>query len=304
MPSQMHIWMKGSDGSRWDLSGPGQGDQGAELRPGPKKLIDAPAKTFWVQGGARMHYQGHQFERRDPVFVVNIFDPTGRGNPDTWRDIDSRFRLALGMYDEEFQIVVEIGSDVRTLNMRLLSEPVAYENGGHEGKDPHLYAESTLLINAAASQPFWSGPDIVQEWELPSGTSGSTSFVYQNRGDVIIWPRYFVTAPGTWTLPDRSWGQEIAHQRPVGADLGRDVPLPALLAGEDADVNSDPDEEYIVTANNSPAWARANGKSLLYPIKARTKPVSLPISVTGATAGAAIQLTLPQRFSRPLGVSL
>lgn len=260
MTDQMHIWLKGVDGSRWDLSGPGAGTQGVEMRPGPKRLIDAPAKTFWIQGAQRQFYQGKQFERRDPTFAVNILADTAA----EWRDIDSRFRMALGMYDGEFQVVVEVGSDVRRLDMRLLSDPVPWENGQWEGKDPHLYGASTLLINAAAAQSFWYAEDLTFQWELASGTSGGTTFDVQNHGDVIVWPRWFVTAPGAWVLPDYSWGQELAYQRPPLADVIRKVPIPVLVAGEDCDVWVDPDEETYVAANGAPVWARAQGNGPLY----------------------------------------
>ncbi|WP_218721383.1 hypothetical protein [Nocardia sp. MH4] len=272
-----------------------------ELRPGPKRLIDAPAKTFWVQGAARMHYQGRQFERRDPTFAVNIVGE----NPSHWRDIDSRFRMALGMYDNEFAMYNQTGADVRRLDLRLLSDPVPWENGPWEsGRDPHLYSASTLLINAAASQQFWYGPDIELEWELESGTSGGVNFDVENLGDVVVWPRWFVTAPGAWILPDYSWGQELAYQRPLLADVIRKVPVPVLLPGEDCDVWVDPDEEPYVAANGAPVWARAGGNGMLYPIAPHTKSTSVPVTVTGANPGAAVTLTIPRRYSRPLGVTL
>ncbi|MFD4457703.1 hypothetical protein [Nocardia sp. NPDC058480] len=304
MSDQMIIWLKGVDGSRWDLSGPDAGLQGIELRPGPKRIIEAPAKTFWLQGADRQFYQGKQFERRDPVFAVNIFPPANSSDPLVWRDVDSRFRMALGMYDEEFRLTVETGGDVRYLDMRLLSDPVPYENGQWEGKDPHLYAASTLTINAAASQPFWYASDLEFSWSLPSGTSGSTTFPFENRGDVIVWPEYFVTAPGKWTLPDRSRGLEAAYQRPAGSDLNRNETLPLLFSGEDCHVNSDPDEEFLVAANNAPVWARTNGRGLLYPIAPKTLPENLPVSVTDANPGAAVTLTIPRRYSRPFGVKI
>ncbi|WP_147404003.1 hypothetical protein [Nocardia panacis] len=293
----MSIWLTGADGSIWDLDG----DQGVELRPGPKRIIDAPAKTFWIAGAANMHYQGRQFERRDPTFAVNIFATDG--NPDTWRDIDSQFRRALGMYDQQFTLHIETDDGVRHLDLRLLSEPTAYENGSWEGKNPHLYATSTLLINAAAEQPFWYADDFTFTWTTATG-SGSTTFRAQNLGDIEVWPKYFVNAPGTWTLPDYSWGQEGAYQRPANIDTARTVTLPALVAGEDCAIDSDPDQEALVAANGSPIWARWNGNSLLYPIAAGTKPTAVPISVTGANANAAVTVRIPRRYSRPFGVSL
>lgn len=300
MMDTMVIWMTGVDGSRWDLSGPDAGIQGVELRPGPKRFIDAPVKTFWLQGAINQVYQGLQYQRRDPLFSVTVF----ADNPLAWRDIDSRFRLALGDPNSQFTLHVEVGASMRSLDLRLLQEPTAYEQGAWEGKDPALYAVSTLQIQAAAEQPFWYGPDLVTSWSLPSGTSGSTTLSMQNFGDVIVWPSWFVNAPASWMLPDFSWGQEAEYQRPAGADATRTVALPALLTGEDSDVQSDPDQEWIIAANGAPVWQRGAGAGMLYPIAPRTPATQVPVSVTGANAGASVTLTIPQRFSRPFGVSL
>lgn len=300
MSDHMVITMTGADGSSWNLTDPEPGPAGVELRPGPKKLIDAPARTFWIQGASRMHYQGKQFERRDPIFGVNVY----ADHPDVWRDIDSQFRMALGMYDQQFTITVETPDGVRHLDLRLLSEPTAYESGEWEGKAPDLHCVSTLLISAAAEMPFWYAEDYTESWSLPSGTSGSHNFSHSNPGDIEVWPRYFCTAPGTWTLPDRSWGQEAAYQRPLSADATRTVALPALVIGEDLDVNADPDEEALVAANGALVWARWSGNGLLYPIKPQTPPTSVAVSVSGASTGAAVTMTLPRRFSRPFGVTL
>ncbi len=300
MSDDLVLWMTGVDGSRFDLSGPAAGIQGVELAPGPKRIIDAPAKTFWLQGAENMFYQGKQFLRRDPTFILNIL----ADDPYTWRDTDSRIRMALGMYDRQFTLHAEIGGTVRHLDMRLLNEPTAYEQGEWEGKFPGIYSASTLLVNAAAEQPFWYADDLEFSWSLASGTSGSTTFPAQNLGDVIVWPSWFVTAPGIWTIADYSWGQEAEYQRAAGADAARTLPLPTLVSGEDCDVTSDPDSEWIIAANGAPVAQRASGTGLMYPIAPLTQPTSIPVGVTGANPGAAVTLTIPRRFSRPFGVSL
>lgn len=296
----MRITLTGCDGSTWVLAGPGVEPDGlgVTMRPGPKRLIDAPAKTLWIQGAVNQTYQGVQFQRRDPTFMVTIV----RDTPREWRDLDSAFRTALGMYDQQFTITVDTSDSSRSLDLRLLQEPTAWE-ADWEGRDPHTIRASTLQIAAAAEQPFWYADDYVLPWSTTTGT-GSTSLVYQNLGDVIVWPRYFVNAPGIWVLPDFSWGQEGEYQRPPGVDVANTVPLPTLLSGEDCDVNSDPDEEFIVAVNRAPVWARTEGRALVYPIAPKTPPTSVPISVSGANPNAGVTVTIPQRFSRPIGVSL
>lgn len=297
----MEVTLTGVDGSQWYLEGPNIQDSPVELRPGFKKMIDAPAKTLWVQGANRMHYQGRQFERRDPIFGVNIFGD----DPDHWREVDSKFRLALGLYDEEFRVTVTTSDGTRHLDMRLLSDPIPYESGEWEkGKDPHLYSASTLLINGASAQPFWYADDWTKEFEVTSST-WSRTFDIENRGDIESWPKYFLAAPGTWTVDDKSFGQEWKRQRKAGVDVNRTAPpFPALLVGEDLDVDADPDEELMVADNEAPVWARYNGNGLLYPIPGGTLATPWTISGTGLTVGSGAHMTLPRRFSRPLGVTV
>lgn len=298
MTQYLSFSLDGVDGSHWDLAGPGAGAQGVTFRPGPSKLIDAPAKTFWIQSATGMHYQGRQFQRRDPVFSVQIH----HRDPDVWRDIDSRFRMALGMYDDEFTLNCETPDGIRHLKMRLLSEPTAYGTADYEGRDPHIWADSTLAISAAASQPFWFADDLTFSWALPSGTSGSTTFPMQNLGDVDVWVKWFINAPSLVTLPDYSWGS-ILYNR-ASQDATRTVALPTLVAGEDLSVDSDPDQETLIAANGSPVWNRWAANGILYPIAPKTLPTNVPVTMTGANPGAAVKLTMPRRYSRPFGVSL
>src|SRR5690606_11787234 len=161
MSDYMEVVLTGCNGREFYLEGPEIGRSNYELRPGPQMLIDAPAKTFWLQGAQRMHYQGRQFERRDPTFAINIFGD----DPNHWRDLDSQLRLALGMFDDQFRMTIRTPDSERHLDLRLLNQPQAWQSGEWEkGKDPHLYRASTLLVNAAAEQPFWYADDWTKEW--------------------------------------------------------------------------------------------------------------------------------------------
>ncbi|MFE2998661.1 hypothetical protein ACFXG4_27120 [Nocardia sp. NPDC059246] len=295
------LWIEGADGSIWNLAGPGAGTEGAMMMPGPSKLIDAPAKTFWVQGATQMHYQGRQFERRDPTFSIGIHDPDRY----VWSDVDSRFRMALGMYDEQFTIGVESEYGIRRLDMRLLQEPTAYANNPAE--KAWEFGETTLNISAACSNPFWYGAPIPLSWTSTTG-AGSGTLNAKNLGDVPVWPKYFVNAPGTWTLPDFSWGQDLYFMygpplisRAV-ADAARTQFLPALNAGEDTSVDTDPNVETLIAANGALVQARWEGNGLLYPIAPHTPATAVPVSLAGGNPGAAVTMTIPQWFSRPWGV--
>lgn len=303
----LKLWLVGQDGSRWNLT---DETEGVMLRPGPSMLIDAPAKTYWIDSSTGSHYQGMSFGRRDPVFSVQIKDPSPNPNPYVWADIDSRFRRALGMVgDDEFQLEAHTAYGVRSITMRLLTEPTAYATADYEKKSPWLTTDSTLAISAACEDPFWQADPLELTWELASGTSGSGTIPIENRGDVPVFWKAFATAPALWTVADFSWGQKIyAKATPPYTrafdDADRTVALPALLTGEDTDINTDPDEQTLVAHNGAPVQARWNSNGLLYPLRAYLEPTPVPISVTGANPGAAITFTIPRAFSRPWGATL
>lgn len=303
MSQYLKLFLNGCEGSRWNLT---DETEGVLLRPGPQKFIDAPAKTFWIETSTGSSYQGMRFERRDPVFSVQIY---GR-DPLEWADRDSKFRMALGMVGEdEFELEAHTHYGIRKLTMRLLTEPIAYASADYEKKEPFLTCDSTLGISAACENPFWEAEPLEYEWELPSGTSGSTTFQIENRGDVEVWWRAFVNAPGKWTFSDKSWGQKIyakttpPYHRALD-DAGRDQWIPTLLAGEDCSIDTDPDKPTLVAANGAPVQARWQSNGFLYPIRPRLLPEdgAFTVQVEGANPGAGVKLWVPRRYTRPFGV--
>jgi hypothetical protein len=305
MSKYLTLYLNGCDGSRWDLTNE---TEGVLLRPGPQKFIDAPAKTFWLETSTGSSYQGMRFERRDPVFSVQIYHP----NPLVWADIDSRFRMALGMVGEdEFELEAHTSYGVRRLKMRLLTEPIAYASADYEKKDPYITHDSTLGISAACENPFWEADPLEYEWTLESGTSGEVTWQIENRGDVECWWKAFVTAPGDWTVSDKSRGLKIyAKNTPpynrAADDAEREQWIPPLLPGEDLSIDSDPDERTLVAANGAPVQNRWNSNGILYPIRARLRPedpdAGFTVRVENANPGAAVKLWVPRRFTRPFGV--
>ena len=299
----LKFYLIGQDGSRWNLT---DETEGVLLRPGPTMLFDAPARTFWLDTSTGSHYQGMQFTRRDPVFSVQIHDPDG--DPYMWADTDSRFRMALGMVGEDtFTLEAHTSYGIRRIRMRLLAEPKAYESAPYEGKDPWMTHDSTLAIMAACEKPFWEADPVELSWELESGTAGSGTVPFENRGDVPVFWKATATAPAHWRLPDKSWGQKIyakstyPFNRAVD-DANRMVWLPELLAGEDTDIDTDPDEPTLIAHNGAPVQARWASNGFYYPIKPFTKPVPVPVQVEDAFPGAAIQFWIPRHYSRPWGV--
>lgn len=298
MTDFLSLALDGVDGSHWDLAGPAAGRQNVTMRTKAQQLIDSPAKTFWIKSATGTSYQGFAYQRRDPLFSVQIH---GDGDIDVWQDVDSQFRMALGDPDDTFTLTATTSDGARTLTLRLLEQPKSYETADYEDRDPHIWGDCTVAISAACEQPHWVGTPFPSTWFLPSGTSGSGTLTPYNPGDVPIWATFTCTAPALWTLDDRSWGSQL-YGRAV-EDAARTVPLPVLLTGEDLDIDANPDVKTLVAANGAPVAYRWNGGGILYPIAKHTPKTPVVVTVSGAPTGAAISMTCTPFFSRPWGVS-
>lgn len=288
MTQYVQIVLTGRDGSTWNLAGPNAGKQGVTLSPVIQGFIDAPVKTLWIPGPFGEEYAGKRPQRRDMVFTVRSYD----GDPLTWQQIDSRWRWAWD-YDTESQLAVTTAQGTRTLGVRLLEAPKAYD-----AKDPHITQDNPVVMTVAASFPYWVGAPLTFEWTT-SASSDSSTWFFSNLGDIDVYPSYVATSPGVWTLPDFSWGSQL-YARAV-QDSERTVALPALMPGENVLVDSDPRVQTLTSVINTPVMQRWRGQDLLYPIAAGASG-TVPVSVSGAVGGAAIRATIPQWFSRPWSV--
>ncbi|WZB38305.1 minor tail protein [Mycobacterium phage Bazzle] len=293
MSDYVKITLTGRDGSTWCLSGAGAGREGVTLSPNVQNLIDAPVKTLWTPGPFGEQYAGKRVRRREVIFSVQVghegFDP------DTWATVDSRWRWAWD-YDEECTLTVETSDGIRNLKLRLLEEPKAYGS-----KDPFLTGDCEVMMTTVAEFPYWVSEPDVFIWKTPNLADRTTVFV-ANNGDVPVWLRWTFTAPGTWTIPDFSWDNDMFARGEM--DRGRTLVLPELKQGEHITVDSDPRVQTIVSANDSPVQHRWKGNDLLYPLmpgKSGEIPVGFKVNSTapGSENGGAFKLTIPKWYSRP-----
>ena len=287
MTDFLKIELTGRDGSEWTLSGPGAGLQGVVLAPNIQQLIDAPVKTLWVPGPFGEEYAGMRVQRREMVFTVHVgVDGT---DPDTWSSIDSAWRWAWD-YNEEATLWVTTADGRRFINVRLFEEPKSYGE-----KDPHIPADNPVVMTVTAEFPYWQEePTVLIQETLETDTV--MRFPVRNDGDVPVWMRWTLTAPGTWTLPDFSWGNDM-YSRGL-EDLGRTIPLPELEFNEHVSVNSDPRVQTIIALNDAPVQHRWKGNDLLYPLMPG-KGGDIPVRLADAAYGGAVKLTIPRWFSRP-----
>lgn len=282
----------GVHGEHFVISGPGKGDQGVELMPKLKGAIDAPVKSLWVPGAFGQSFVDFRWERRDIVFTVNVF--ALNGDPGQWMAIDSKWRFAFD-YVQETTIRFTTAQGYRDLKVRLLEEPKAYETGPWEGKDPMIYACSTVQMTVAAELPFFVGPSDFYE---ASGDTAKARWTWKLNVDcdVPVWPKWTLTDQATWRLPDFSWGNQ-EYARGV-TDAGRTVELPFLPKGAGCVANSDPRVQTLLANNRIHLQGLWKGQDLLYPIAGGTYS-KIPVQVTGATSGYACRLEVPKWYTRP-----
>jgi len=298
--TDLSVEWHGWDGSVWHISGDECEKEGVLLLPKPTHLIDAPAETYWVKSGTRQVYQNFSYTRRDPVIGFRIWSPDDQFS---WRDIDSNFRLSWD-YDKEGQLVFRTSEGSRSLGLRLLQEPVAYEDEATNGKDPHLLGDSTLVVTAAGENPLYVGDSVVQDYTIPADGSGSTTFIVENDGDTDMWLWWTATctnANTTYTFPDYSWGSDEYAR--AATDASRTFTTPKMMAGEHFNLTSDPHEEMLLSSIDTNPWNRCKGNGLLYPVPRHTRQTPVPVSWTGAKAGDQVRLRYTKSYSRPFGVS-
>lgn len=284
-------------GRSWNLT---DGTEGVEIQKGTSQLLtDADADTYWIKSIYGQSYQGFGWKQRRPTFGVNVHHP----DPDRWMQIESDFNDDLGMFAEIFTVTAEAGGSTRTLDMRLYQAPDSYSKGAWEGKSPFLYDTSTLAIMAGCERPFWVGESLVYSVTFPTG-NGTLPIWVANFGNVPIWLDWKLPAPGTWTVPDYSWGQELQFGRATGQDTTRTITLNPLLSGEDLDLNTDKFEKLMVSASALPTEQRNFGAQFMYPVAPRTPPTQVPLELVGGAANTTAYVVCPAWFSRPWGASL
>ncbi|GAA4399646.1 hypothetical protein [Tsukamurella soli] len=296
MSDYVSILLEGCDGSSWDLI---SGEQGALLGVKPTGFYDMPMKTYWVPYAFGQQYQSKQAQRRDMVFTVQI--GTDTNDPDEWHQIESRWRMAWD-YLNESTLVVTTSDGKRTLGVRLLEEPKAAQTAQWEGYDPHCYAQSTYVMTVAAEIPYYIGDLTTTDMTFPAGAGSTQVIDVYNPTDSEMWLEWVLSAPGTWTLPDFSWGQNIYGR--AAQDAERTWTLPDLQAGENVSVTSRPDVEPIVSQSGSLVQARTNGQCLMYPVAPHTGgavPVSWQPDSGDTTSVGYAQLIQQQWHSRPWG---
>lgn len=290
--SRAKIEVFGVHGEYFCISGEGAGNEGVILQPKLKGAIDAPVKSLWLPGSYGQTFVDFRWQRREVIFTVTIV--ADDGDPETWHSIDSKWRFAHD-YVKESTIRFTTSDGYRDLKVQMIEEPKSYESGSWEGKDPHLYATSTVVMTMASELPFFVGPSDFYSWS-GEGEKGKTTFKLNVDCDVPVWPRWTLSDQARWRLPDFSWGNE-EYGRGL-TDTGRTVELPFLPKGAGCVADSDPRVQTLLAKNRINLQGLWKGKDLLYPIAGGTYS-SIPVSVEDAVEGYAVRLEVPKWYTRP-----
>lgn len=264
---QARLTIEGVDGVRWVIHGPGSHTSPVRLRQGSVgELFDAPFSTVYrgVSGMPGKRFRGMQYAERNVVLKLNIAGVDGQD----WARVDSRFRRSLSA-TVPFRLICDTElSGRRWLYVRLAEHPEV-ENT----LDPHEQSNIRMQIVLVAENPFWQTHPLKDEYVFTGSNWATGSVTIHNPGDVPAWPKWVLTAPAKFGLPD------IDLSTPVDKRLDRFVYLPFQPTGREVLVDTDPFEEMITTNDGTLLWAKMNGQFFQNQLPAHLPPTQLPVYV-------------------------
>lgn len=262
-------------------------------------LYHAPVETSWTsarrQRGAS--FDGLSHPGRDMQIGFHV---TGENGGDVWSEQDARLR-ALFTYrldqwwpgDELAQIEAELDGDVRRLHVQMREEPELKPD-----LDPSLLQWGNTFYKLKAAQPFWESRTVTTTW-VASSASDSGTIRVSNPTDVEMFQVWELDV-GTWTVPDVAWESGAPRRRAPSDSRAIELqPVTAAMGGLVIDLGSD---RQMEAANGQNVLGQVGGGYwFLHTIPPHTPPTDLPISVTGADAGATARLHQPRLWTNVVG---
>lgn len=281
------------------------GAEGVWLAEGQVQgLYDAPVKTTWKTGAFQVgsRYKGKKREHRDLILGFHIADTAT-----TYEFNESQFRQAfqyeLDPWDPDhspttIEVVTEL-SGTRKLDVLMFENP-EFE----ASQDPIMQQYGNLIMKLRAGNPDWYSDDYTYTFSSTS-LQASGYLMVQNPTDQVAHQKLVLTR-ANWVVPDCQWVGPPAARTPGGEHADRvlaDLNLTGINGG--AILDWDRSQLAFRDTNNTNLQAQIGQRFLVYPIPPQTPPTPLPISYTSAfPGGAAAQLIIPQRWSRPWGMEL
>lgn len=194
----------GWDGSTFSLVDP---DQGTVMLPGVRGLsmpsLDHFADTYASVPGSR--WRGYQVKEREVFWPIQLYTDAGS---QAWLERDRAFWHSLHPRRTGLWQVTQPDGTTRSLRLRFKDDGTQQYD-----VDPSLSGWSNYGITLVASQPFWEGAPIVQQWASGAGSNffgstGGPAFVISpsntlstanitNPGDEAAWPTWILDGPFT-----------------------------------------------------------------------------------------------------------
>lgn len=280
---------------------------GPFLAPGATGLFDMALQTNWGTYAYGQFFQSWKPKRRDVTWTVHVMNPeTGTEvdfDSDLWSTIYSRWR-AMFSPEKEARVLYLSADGERRLGLRTLAGDQSFSVHPFEGGDPHGITYGSIVQQTAAEFPFYVG----KPFRKPVQIDGSGDFwfpmPYFNSSSVDVWAEWELTGGALWVLPDYSFGNEV-YGRGV-ADIGKTVPIPELMVGENVTVMTRPDMEWILSEWETPVTSRSPGKRHEYPIlpgegsaDSEGPNPGCIVRVRNVVDGAACVLTIPRWYDTP-----
>lgn len=264
----VEITLTGVDGSRWYLHS--EKDKRVFIEEGGLgDIFDVPATTSLkarVGAPGAMFVGSRQLERHLALPLV-VHDP----DPLEWQRLDSGLRRAFSFEKEATLEVTTPFSGTRSLKVRLSEQP---QYRGE--RNPARRGVSQWTFPLVAADPFWRGQPYRAAWEFNGINWFGDYITVQNLADQPSWPKWLLTSPAKFILPDPDLE---AHPLGVSAEDARMIDIPFQPLGQTATLDTDPHSEMIITDGGVPLWAQMNGQFFEHPIPPHTRDIKIPIAV-------------------------
>jgi len=316
----------GADGSRWVVSGPGMGEQGVELDVKPEGLInEAPIKQIWQQSAFQegATYMGTSIEPIDLVLGFHVWDYIDdNGKTHTWEEVERKFFRAFHERKKAQIAYTANNGKTRTLDV-IKMESITTESD----HDPRLNEYSKVVVALRAPFPYWRGETQRQDVKIEPGEA-IAKFTLDNPTDTYMWPKWTMTAPGMWIIPDYDL-EEIPDVKVANRSIidlvselikvdddnlpnfvkvlallnkkhERAVRTPILFPGQDLTIDTYPRNETYVAANGSNIAGRMQGVDFLHPVPPGVGPVEVTAGLLRAfDKGGLIRYEAVEYWKRP-----
>lgn len=264
MHDEYELWIYGADGSQWPVHGKPSWGRDVRLKEGTLgEFYDAPLSTTYKaragQPGAQ--YRGFRYLERHVVLNLVFY------NSD-WQPLLSRIKRAFAP-DRDAQLAVRTPhAGERRLTVRLEEAPKYAD-----GRDPFSRQFAEVQFVLIAADPLWTEPvQYTDEFVFNGSNWAGEGLVVENPTDTPVWPKWVMTAPAKFGIPDIAIGQEYDQDRMLWLPFQPTNRASVL-------VDTDPGEELITANDGTLLWAKMNGQFPQHPIPPFTPPTVVPVAV-------------------------